>query len=82
MLDNGTAGDAVAGDGIYSVLLPGVFQNFTGVFNTSGTAQAGLNIPNVGGLVGIKAYTAYVTFPGGVNGFHTVSNPFSFTLEK
>jgi hypothetical protein len=60
--------------------VPSVFQNFSGVLGSQGTAQAGVAIPNVGGLVGVKAYTAYVTYPGGPGGIKTISNPLTFSI--
>jgi len=53
-----------------SLNLPAVFQNFQGVLNASGVADATLNVPNIATLKGLKFRLAFVTlntkFPLGI----------------
>jgi hypothetical protein len=61
--------------------LPAVFMDFHGALSASGTATAKLMIPNAPPLVGIKAYTAFVTYPA-PTGVNVISNPLTFMIEK
>ncbi|MBN2490295.1 MAG: hypothetical protein JXQ29_05550 [Planctomycetes bacterium] len=63
--------------------LPSVFQGYAGVIAATGTATAGIQIPNVPALVGVKIYTAFVTLkPSARSGVHAISNTVDFTIEK
>jgi hypothetical protein len=61
--------------------LPFLFQNFTGVLNASGSAQAIFNIPAVPALANLPVYGAFITVPGGPIGINAISNPFTFTIQ-
>ena len=65
-----------------SGFLPTVFQDYAGVLDAQGSAQAKLNIPNVPALTGVRLYTAFVTIlasaPSGVS---SISNSFLFTIQ-
>ena len=60
-------------------LLPGIFQNFSGVLDGCGTAQARIAIPNLPALVNLKLHAAFVTYSGAAR-VRTISNPYTFTI--
>jgi hypothetical protein len=62
--------------------LPSIFQNFTGVLDASGSAQATFHIPNIPALVSVAVYGAFVTAPGGPAGIRVISNPYTFTITQ
>lgn len=63
-------------------MLPSVFRTYTGILDTSGRASAGLAIPSLAALKGVKIYTAFVTLlatsPSGVS---SISNTVDFTIQ-
>lgn len=64
-----------------SNLLPSVFVNFLGTLSGSGAGSISVVIPNDAALVGIKAHTTFVTFPGGPAGISAISNAYAFTIQ-
>ncbi|MBN2490128.1 MAG: hypothetical protein JXQ29_04695 [Planctomycetes bacterium] len=63
-------------------LAPGTFINYSGVLSRSGTAKAGLAIPKIPSLIGIRIFTAYVTvLPAAPSGVANISNTFLFTVQ-
>jgi beta-propeller repeat-containing protein len=62
---------------------PSVFQNYRGVIDTKGQAQAAINIPTDNRLIGVRLYTAFVTFDAQApSGIKSISNTFSFSIAK
>ena len=61
-------------------LLPGLFQNFQGVLNASGTGQAQVVLPNIAALVGVQIDGCFVTYD--VTGLLAISNPWGFQITN
>ena len=61
-------------------VLPGVFVNFQGLLTASGTAQAGVAIPNAVALIGVQIDGCFVTYDG--SGVHALSNPWGFQITN
>ena len=61
-------------------LLPGLFQNFQGVLNASGTGQANVVLPNIAALVGVQIDGCFVTYD--VTGLRAISNPWGFQITN
>jgi len=61
-------------------VLPGTFQNFHGVLGASGTGSAGVVIPNIPALVGLKLDGCFITYD--VGGLGAISNPWGFMITS
>jgi len=65
-----------------SGVLPTIFQNYAGVLDGQGKANAQLNIPNIPALKGVRIYTAFLTLrPSAPFGISNISNSFLFTVQ-
>jgi hypothetical protein len=63
-------------------VLPAVFQNYAGLLDAQGKAQAALAIPNAPALKGLRIYTAFVTLLASApSGLASISNSFLFTIQ-
>jgi len=64
-----------------SGLFPTIFQDYVGVLGATGKATGKLNIPNIGALVGLDIYSAFITLsPTAPSGVKTVSCTKSFKI--
>ena len=74
----------IAADSIFYLtllnVLPTVFINFQGVLSASGTASAGVAIPNAVPLVGLQVDGCFVTYDG--TGARAISNPWGFQITN
>jgi len=62
--------------------LPGVFQNYSGVLDQNGQAQAKLNIPNLPALKGTRLYSAFLTLKiGAPQNIQSISNTELVTVQ-
>jgi hypothetical protein len=63
-------------------LLPSMFVNYAGTLDAAGAGTAGLAIPNLALLKGVRIYTAYLTLlPAAPSGVSSISNTFLFTIQ-
>jgi len=63
-------------------LLPAVFQNYAGNLDSTGSANAALNIPPFPALTGVRIYTAFLTLRASApSGVSSISNAFLFTIQ-
>ena len=61
--------------------LPGVFQNYSGILDTKGEAQAAILIPNDSRLLGLRLHTAFLTLDGASpQGVRSIAEPFTFSV--
>ena len=73
--------DAILGASVNGYL-PMIFQNFTGILDAGGKATAGINIPNLPALKGIRIYSAFLTLKQGApSNIQSISNTFVFTIQ-
>ncbi|MBN2491073.1 MAG: hypothetical protein JXQ29_09505 [Planctomycetes bacterium] len=63
--------------------LPAVFQQYAGLLDAAGLAQAKIAIPNSPALVGVRLHSAFLTLGAGSPfGIKSISNTFSFTVMR
>ena len=59
-----------------------MFTNYVGTLDTQGQANAALNIPAIGALVGLTIHSAFVTLEAQApSGIKSISNTVSFLIS-
>ncbi|MBN1461528.1 MAG: hypothetical protein JXA57_18520 [Armatimonadetes bacterium] len=63
--------------------LPSIFQNYSGVLDTTGRGSARIVILNDPQLIGVRLHSAFLTIKSGLPfNVKSISNTFSFTITK
>jgi hypothetical protein len=63
--------------------MPSVFQDYAGVLDAQGRADAAIHIPSLPVLIGVRLYSAFVTLsPSAPSGIRSISNTFMFSITK
>jgi len=66
---------------VASLVLPTIFENFSGVLDGTASGLVRINVPNLGSLVGLTFYAGFVTLhPGAPSGIENISNDHDITI--